>query len=892
MVRQRLYLIFYSFITTSLFSQGIPSSEGPLYKILNDISNEYKIEITYDLSLVERFYVNIPETFSSPGSDLRETLYNTNLGFLCLGPQKYIIIDIRRLSKDISSLIQLNLDWTEINSQDSYKAPPEDLVFQVSGMISDATQQTPLAGATIVLDGTNQSVVSDQNGNFVISVPAGKSTLNIHALGYATSREELVVTKNQEVIIEMFEETKELDELIIYAEKFSDKVTEEASGLEAVNIRSIKEFPAFMGEVDVIQSISTLPGVSSAGEATNGFNVRGGKNDENLVTLDGISLYNTSHLFGLLSIINGDIVNDFTLYKGGTSAVYGGRSSSILTINTRDGDMDKISSTINLGTVTSSAIAEGPLKRGKSNYLVSARFGYPNWILGKVDNPSISNSLANFKDVVFKFSQKNNNGTKLTFTGLYGSDNFSFTRDTSFYWDTFGAALNYHIYKDINTSHKITLSSSNYIGRISGDYPQSEFLYRNKIYTQGIKVHTIKTSDENYWDYGTELNFYNLYSGELSATNAESSINNFEPAPDKSIEIAGFISTERRLSPQLKGTLGIRVSGFFPKGNTTEYLYEDELKPTNSTVTDTLLHKRFSFFSPYLGIEPRLNFIYQLNTFSSIKGGYQLMRQNIHIISNSLSIAPNDYWKLSNSYIRPRITHQANIGYFRNFKHFFAYAELFYRKSFNVLELQPGTSVFVNPNLETSLINTKGKSYGGEFKLEKRGKLNGWISYSYIQALRYFDEGHPLDDQSSQHSFETDYNRPHNFNLLANYKLSRRVSISASFIFNSGRPFTFARSVYTFNRHLITQYSNRNEGQIPSYHRLDLSFIIKGNLKKEKFFDGDFSINFFNLYSRKNAYSVFYSTTDSGLIPRAYKLSILGSVFPSVSYKFKLSPNK
>ncbi len=887
----KLYLLLISVVLSYTCSFGQNSEKTySLEEALKNLAASKKVNIIFDSELVDGFNISkSPSSNLSVGDALRMVLTSTNIGFITINDIDFYLVPTKNLSQDIQVKASVNSTATEEAISRTIAARNE-LLKTLTGKIIDGSSQVGIPGASIVVENGAYFTTTATDGTFTLSIPTGKSTVDLRSFGYEPYSSQIITTEDLELTFELFQESKQLNEVIVYADQFSDRISRPSSGLERVSIKSIEEQPTFMGEVDIIKSITSLPGVGTSGEGSNGFNVRGGNSDENLVLYDHIPIYNTGHLLGFMSVFNPDMIQSFSLYKGGTPSYYGGRSSSVFLIEARDGSKEKRKINVSAGSILSRVSVESPFAKGKGSIIMGYRAAYPEWLIQLIPDKNVSKSKATFNDLNSKISYSIDNKRSISATIYRGTDLFSLASDTSFQWNNFGMSIRYNKIINSAKSLEIIATKSNYNNNISGNQPFQEFKYSNFINQHGLKAnYSIISNKSQVIDFGSEINLYQLNSGKLTPNAPESSINPFLPQQENGMEIMGYISGAKDINTALKMEAGMRIGGFFNIGGGDQLNYVNNNNPEIFEVSDTLSFGKYEPHDFRLLVEPRISVSYQINNRNSLKAGIQTMSQNIHLISNSLSIAPTDYWKLNNSYLRPTRAHQINLGFHSNRLNYYFYSELFYKKTIGIIDYRDGARIFLNSQIETALINTKGDSWGSEWKIEKRGKLNGWISYSYVHSTRNFNTGNRLDNQVGSDKYLSDFNRPHQLNISANYKLGRKISLSGNFVFNSGRPLTVPAGAYLFNNRLFPQYGYRNEESIPNYHRLDLSMTLKGNLKKEKLFDGDFIFSVYNVYARKNAYSVFFKTTDSGILPQSYQLSILGSAFPSITYRFTIA---
>jgi outer membrane receptor protein involved in Fe transport len=642
-----------------------------------------------------------------------------------------------------------------------------------------------------------------------------------------------------------------------------------------------------MGEVDPIRSLTTLPGVSTSGELAAGFNVRGGESGQNLVLQDGAIIYNPSHLFGFFSAFNPDMVSGVTLYKGGGPAYFGGRISSVLDVSLKNGDAGKHSVTGGIGFVSSRLAAEGPIVRNKSSYLVGGRISYCNWLINATDDIQLKNSSANFYDITAKVFQTINENNYLTIS-LYNSyDAFSLAADSVFSWGTQNYALKWdHTFKE-NFFSTLNISNSNYFSEVESNNELDGFVYRNAINNLALKYDlTYSLSEESKLIAGLESTGTLLEPGKRDPDENAVNIKPENMNDQRSIESAVYVQGDFKLSKKLSMTAGLRYSYFVRLGREDIYTYDyNNIQGRYPGILDTIQYSNGDVIKHYSGLEPRLSLRFLMSENASLKASYFRGYQYMHLISNTTSVTPQDYWVSSGPYLKPEIGDQYSLGYFRNLKQnrYEVSVEGFYKNVTNAVDYIEGADITLNPVLDAGLSQGKGRAYGVEVLLKRNtGRLNGWLAYTYSRSLRKFDTESSIVINDGKY-YPSAFDQPNNVSLVLNYQLDARTTFSANFNYSTGRPITIPISKFSYDAYLsVLNYSERNEYRIPDYHRLDVSLTIKENPNKKHRIHSEWVISIFNVYGRKNTYSIFFDRYG-----RAKKLSVLGSIFPSISYNFR-----
>ncbi|WP_460894235.1 TonB-dependent receptor [Rufibacter soli] len=761
---------------------------------------------------------------------------------------------------------------------------------ELRGRLTNAKTNEPLVGATVAVPALAVGDQTDANGNYRLLLPTGEHLVTFKYVGLLPEERQIGLYAAGTLNLPLYQSVIALNEVEIRGDRPGDSnVNSVQVGANKLNMGVIRKMPTFLGEVDVVKSVLLLPGVSSVGEGSSGFNVRGGSADQNLVLMGQIPIYNPSHLFGFFSVFNPDVVKDLTFYRGGIPARYGGRLSSVLEVQQREGKGGKLTGTGGIGPITSRLALEGPLFSEKTTFLVAGRAAYPNWLLHSLKDKRLKEGHAMFYDgnasVKHTFSPKDN----LTLNGYFSHDAFGFTQDSIYSWENTGVSL----------KHTHTFSD-NLQGSLSGVYSKYRFAitdkslgnaseFSNGIWSGSLKAAFVYDAKRHQFNFGAEATRYGFQPGQLKPTEAGSAINELVLPKDQALETAAYMSGEFTITPQWTVMLGLRYSLYQNRGPGEVYLYDPSQHRQQRTIADTLQYGAGSAIATYHGLEPRASLKYSFTEANSVKAGYQRMRQYTHLVSGAMAVAPLDFWQSSNTYLKPQLADQWSIGYFHNFggnKIEFS-LETYYKKIQNQLDYKEGAELWLNPAVEAELIPGNGRGYGLEMQLSKReGNLTGWVSYTYsrseLQVNGFFKE-----EKINQGAYyPTNYDKPHTLSLVANYQLTRRLGFASNFTFSSGRPTTTPIGLYEMEGNTVPIYGNRNQARIPAYHRLDLSMTIETSHKKNKKWEGRWNVSVYNVYARRNAYSVFFRD-DAYAAPQAYRLSVVGVPLPSITYDFK-----
>ncbi|MEP7252975.1 MAG: carboxypeptidase-like regulatory domain-containing protein [Ginsengibacter sp.] len=759
----------------------------------------------------------------------------------------------------------------------------------LTGFVKDIKNGEALPGASLFVDSIYTGVVTDQFGYFSLTLPVGNHVLSITSLGMKETRRSLIVYSDGKINIEMQDDIPTLKNVIVTADRRSN-VRSTQMGIERLSMKAIKEVPVIFGETDILRVVLTLPGVTSVGEASTGFNVRGGSADQNLILFDDATVYNPSHLFGFFSAFNPDVVKSVELYKSVVPVKYGGRLSSVLDVSTKDGNDKKISGNGGIGLLTSKFTIEGPLKKDKTSFILGARTTYSNWLLKTVPNDAYSNSKASFYDANLHISHTINAKNNLYLTGYLSDDNFRFNRDTTYRYGNKNIILKWkHIFNN-KLFALLSTGLDNYEYNVtSTSNPVNSYKLSYSINQSNFKADfTYRPDNKQSYSFGVNSIYYKLSPGSFLPHGTQSLVASNVLQNEQGIESAAYLGYEYNINSNLSLNAGLRYSLFNFLGPHDTYTYLQGVPKDRSTITDTTSYASGKFIKTYHGPEYRVSLRYALGGDASIKLGYNTLRQYIHQLSNTIAISPVDIWKLSDGNIRPQTGEQFSVGFYKNFNsnNIETSLEFYYKRFSNIIDYKSGASLLLNHHIETDIINSKGKAYGVEFLVKKlTGKLNGWLSYTYSRTLLKQDDALAGETINKGAYYPASYDKPHNLNFISNYRFSHRWSISLNAIYSTGRPITLPIAVFNSNGAQRVLYSDRNAFRIPDYFRSDLSVNLDGNHKVKQAIHNSWSLGVYNLSARQNAYSVYF--VQEGGIIKGYQLSIFGTIIPYITYNFR-----
>ncbi|MBO9703153.1 MAG: TonB-dependent receptor [Sporocytophaga sp.] len=758
----------------------------------------------------------------------------------------------------------------------------------VNGKIYDSQTGNAIGGVTLSVDGRNEGAVSDQSGFYSITLPQGTYTIRIKSLGMKETRRNVMLYSGGSLDIGMEQELNYVDEIVVTGKENTVKSLE--MGQEKVSIKTIKQTPTVFGEADVLRVIMTLPGVKTSGEASTGFNVRGGSADQNLILYNDAIIYNPSHLFGFFSAFNPDVVKNVELYKSSIPARFGGRLSSVLDVATRTGNMNKYAGTGGLGILTGRLTIEGPIIKNKTSFILGGRSTYSNWLLSQLRNSTYSGSKASFYDLNLVVSHILSSKSELYLTGYISQDKFNLKKTTLFNYNNNSIVLKWRYNHNDKLSTELTGSTSGYqYGITNTETLQNAYKLSfgiNQMQVKGDIKYAI--SAKHNLTFGFSSLHYDIQPGKISPEGQESLIVQDKIQNEQALESAVYLGDQYQMSARLGFDFGVRFSMLNYLGPKDIHVYQDGLPKSVYSVSDTISYQGGKNIKTYLGPEFRLSGRYMITDNVSVKLGYNTLRQYIHMLSNTATISPTDIWKLSDPNIKPTTGDQISLGLYKNIRKntIEASVELYRKRMKNYLDYRAGAKLIQNHHVETEVINTEGNSYGAEFLVKKNsGKLNGWISYTYSRIFLRMND--PLQGELVNNGkwYPANFDKPHDFTFVGNYKFSRRFSTSLNCTYSTGRPVTLPIATYNMAGGQRIAYGDRNQYRIPDYFRIDLSLNIEGNHKIKKLSHSSWTIAVYNLTGRKNVYSVYF-TNDNGKI-QGYKLSIFGQPIPTITYNFR-----
>jgi outer membrane receptor for ferrienterochelin and colicin len=768
------------------------------------------------------------------------------------------------------------------------------LVQSLSGSPKDITVRGEEQEVKDDLGGNNPaadiSLSSIPSDSLITGIPVLDSDTVAISTGLANT--EVYVVPGVKKAKESIADDHELAEIVVVSGRQS-AVKSTMMGSEKFKPQLLKNIPSAFGESDIMKMVLTLPGITTVGEASSGYNVRGGATDQNLILYNGGTVYNPSHLFGLFTSFNSDAVEDVELFKSSIPVEYGGRISSVLKVTSKEANMQKLTGSASIGVLTSKANLEIPIVKDHVSLLLNGRTTYSDWILKHLPKKSgYRNGTANFYDLGGVLTWKINNMHRFKVYGYWSYDKFSFSSDDNYGYQNRNFSVEWRsiLNEKITATLSAGLDHYDYFNEDRATPTMAARLSFGIDQTWGKLHFRHRLTEKQVFSYGLSVQHYNVQAGKYEPLGEESRIRTNQLEKEKAWESAAYIDYEHSFNDRLSVSAGLRYSMFNAMGPRDVNFYSDGELPSEETLLETC-HET-GVIKTYHAPEIRLSTRYALMENLSLKAGFNTMHQYIHKVSNTSIMSPTDIWKLSDLNIKPQNGWQlaAGIYYETDDKAYELSAEAYYKHIGDYLNYRSSAVLLMNPHLETDVISTEGKAYGVELQAKKPlGKLNGWVSYTFSRSLLRQDDKRvavPLNDGDW---YPLEYDRPHEVKAVLNFKFTERYSLSSNFDYATGRPTTLPAGKYfnSYSQRYMPYYTDRNKYRIPDYMRLDLAFNIEPTHRLTSFLHTSFSIGVYNVLARKNAYNIYYVTEGNEI--KGYKLSVFGTAIPYVSLNIRFN---
>ncbi len=774
--------------------------------------------------------------------------------------------------------------------------------FTLSGTVSEATSNESLIGVTIAISELKTGTTTNEYGFYSITLPEGQYQVVVTYLGFQEVVRTINLNKNLKQDFNLIEQAEELQEVVVTEDVERLDIRKPQMSVTSLAAKTIKQIPVVLGEADVIKSLILLPGVTSAGEASSGFNVRGGAADQNLILLDEATVFNSSHLFGFFSVFNPDAIKDVKLFKGGIPARYGGRVSSVLEIFQKEGNSKDVKVSGGIGAVASRLLVEGPIQKDRTAFLIGGRASYAHLFLPLFD----VNNKAYFYDLNTKINHKINENNSIFLSGYFGRDLFNVSdRFVNVYGNAVGNFRWNHLFSDKLFSNLSLIYSDYYYG-LELDFVGFEW-------NSGIQNFNLKYDLKHYLNdkfqlnYGINSIYYVFNPGKIVPNSSDSGIVEEQLTKKYANENAAYVDVEHQISENLSIEYGLRVSQFNRFGQDELYVYENnnpvEFDPftlvyREAEPIDSISSSRSETLKSFVNLEPRISVSYNFKENNSIKASYTRLAQYLHLLSNTSSPTPLDVWTPSGPFVEPQLLDQFAIGYFRNIKDgaYSLETEAFYKDIQNRIDYIDGANLIANNAIERVILNGQARAYGLEFLIRKNtGRFKGWLAYTLSRSEQR-TPGRDLNIDSGRSNLETGinlgdwystpYDKTHDLSLYGSFDLNDKWNFNANFIYQTGQPTNYPVGQFEFEGVNVPYYGLRNKERLPDYHRLDISAILTPKRNRRKKIQSEWVFSIYNLYSRKNAASINFRENEDTGRNEAIRTSIFG-IIPSITYNFK-----
>jgi hypothetical protein len=886
----------------SVFDLKITGSyqEKPLPEILSDLESRYPVKFYYIPDKIPFFPITADFTSQSFYQVMKKLLEGSLLTFSKWSANEIVLVPSGNLNRafvegmiskwksgEFLAPVLASIAEKTYSFGDPQSAPSGKLTL--NGKIQDDETNESIFGATILIRETGQGQATDAQGAFQFKLAPGKYTLQINYISYQSQINYVSIYADADLPVRLISMPQQLNEVLIKAQSLEKGAQSTNMGIERLSAKSLSELPSLMGEADVIKSLQTLPGVTNAGEGVAGFNVRGGNIDQNLIMQDDAPLYNSAHALGFFSIFNSDAVDQINLYKGHIPAQYGGRLSSVLDVQLKDGNMRKWAGKGSVGFIASRMLVEGPLKKDKLSILIGLRQSYLGPALELSGSVPVAQSKAAFNDGVLKLVWRVNSKNTFRLTGFSSSDVFRYGLNFGYNWQNYQmTALWSKVHSD-RFSTKFLASVGAYRAEQSDPEGNDAFALSNGLNSAKFKIdNLLATGRVHALRFGLESNLYFARPEAIRPLGDISAILPEQVKKDNGRDFALYLQDEITLTDRISLSVGTRLSYYQNIGPRTVWYYQEGQPRETLTVRDSANFKAGEVITDYGGLEPRASVKVSISAQSSFKASYNRLRQYIHLTSNTVAPTPVDVWQASNLYIPPQIADQYSVGWFLDGKEkkWETSLEFYYKSVKNLLDYKNLPDLLLNPRLETELLAGIGRAYGAEFSIRKtQGKLTGWFSYTYARSEAKVS-GKSADETINQGNwYPSNFDKPNQINLIGRLQINPTNSFTFNFTYSTGRPISIPISSYRLGNAVLANFSDRNQYRIPDYHRLDLAYTVDNRQTRLKGMRGSFTASLYNIYARSNPFSIFFRRNDKGR-PSAYQLAVIGSTIPAVSYNF------
>ncbi|MBL7801178.1 MAG: TonB-dependent receptor [Chitinophagales bacterium] len=761
--------------------------------------------------------------------------------------------------------------------------------YTISGYVKDGSNGESLMSSIVYVNEISKGTTTNEYGFYSLQLPPGKYTIKISYVGYTTQLLPVTLDKDTKLNVEMGNSSVLSQEVVVTAERKDANVSSTNIGRQEITMENAKAIPALLGEVDILKTLQLLPGVQAAGEGNSGFYVRGGGPDQNLVLLDEATVYNTGHLFGFFSVFNSDAIKSVTIEKGSMPANYGGRISSVVDVKMKEGNMKKWTAEGGIGIIASRLTVQGPLKKNKCSIMLSGRRTYIDLftkeILKKVQDGKFAGNSYYFYDINAKINYRFSDKDRIYISGYFGRDVFKFKDpdgqfSLDFPWGNSTVTARWNHVFDEKLFMNTSLVYNDYRFAANIKFLDVKFDVKSSIQQISAKIdYDYSPIIGHLMKFGIHYNHHIFTPYTATGSDGTNSFKNSNANKKYAHETAIYFLDEFDVTKWFRLNIGLRGSMFNLVGPYKKIEFNE-----NGSVKDTIQFALDQVVKTYFGIEPRIGMRFQVAKATSIKAGFHMTKQYVHLVPVSNSTLPTDLWVPSSPNVKPQTGMQYSLGVFQNFKDNMieTSVELYYKDLFNLIENGQSAVGNINYDVEDLYTYGRGRAYGSEFFVKKaKGRWTGWIGYTLAWSTRTF----PGIDNGK--TFPSKYDRRHDLNVVLMWDISKHWRVSSTFVYASGNTTTLPVAIYYVGGNIHYEWGDRNSWRLPAYHRLDLgvSYMVQ---KKKWSYDINFSI--YNVYNRQNPYFVYLAIKGEpgkGNQQPVLKQSSLFPILPSLTWNFK-----
>ena len=764
----------------------------------------------------------------------------------------------------------------------------EGTTYTLTGRIVDENTNKVIDGAVVLVTSISKGTITNSQGFFTLNLPYGNHLLTIESLGYASQFLDVILFDNASLDLALFPKIEVLDEVIL-SQRSSQNIESELVGKSSVSALEVQNIPLVLGEQNIFKAATVLPGISTSGEAATGFNVRGGKADQNLMLLNKAIIINPNHFFGIFQAFNPFSINELNVYKGSIPIEYEGRTSSVFEIKTKVPSTEKIKAEASVGPITGNLLVELPLKKNRSGVMIGLRSAHSDWILRTLKDSKLKKSEASFNDVIFSYEDKLTDKDVVDATLYRSNDAFRIASDSLHHYSNTVASVNWRHKFTENKSLSVHLSNSQYDFTIRYDGGVSNnFKSGFEMDINSIRIkYTNTILSKHSLSFGSNAILYNIAPGRIDPLSQNDLIKPIQIRQEKAIEGSVFMADRYQINEQLVLNFGMQLALYTAMGPYVERNYIEGQPIRASNVIEEFNIANNQTFAEQLFPSLRFSARYKFNQAFAFKVAGLRMYQFIHSLTNNTTASPIDTWRISTNNLAPQRSDQLAAGFFYSSQNqmYELSLEGFYKRQNNLVDFKTGADLFLNQFIETEVLQGKGKAYGLEFLLRKKlGRHTGWLGYTFSRTLIQLASAFREEQVNRGQFFPTNYDKPHDLSIIWNYAFNPKLSLSSNIIYQTGRPITIPNGNYEFNNAEYVLYSDRNQYRIPNYYRVDLGINYRPKQKSTNKVVTSWSFSVYNILGRNNPFSVFFLSDDGTIKGR--QSSIFAVPIPSLTFNF------